>query len=103
MAMKPWCYFTLGYRGDGSTTQQVFNLLSDPFALAPAASPAEGTNIQFSFSLSLSILPTAIEVIGSSDGQTVTPTLGSLGNITFAWPDPPSSNENHTLLGRLFF
>lgn len=86
MAIRPWCYWSLGVVGDGSTTSQSFNLLTDPFVLGAAGATGGGAALDLTFTVGLSNLPSAISVTSCSDGQTVTPTLGTMGNITFSWP-----------------
>lgn len=98
--IKPWCYWTIGVVGDGVTTQQTLNLISDPFSISPAQSIAGSV---FTFKVSSTVLPTGMDVIASSDGQTVTPSLGLLGNITLSWPIPIPNGDKVTVFGRLTF
>src|SRR2546421_6892743 len=103
MAIKPWCYWSLGVVGDGSTTSQTFNMLTDPFVLGAAGATGGGAALGFTFSVGLSNLPSAITVVSSSDGQTVTPTLGTLGSVTFSWPVAIPANTEVTMYGILEF
>jgi hypothetical protein len=103
MAVKSFCYWGIGSVGDGSSTSVQFNFLTDPFVLGNAGAPSIPSQISPAFALTLSNLPTAITVISSSDGQTVTPTLGSLGNVTFSWPVAIPNGTAVTMYGLLEF
>lgn len=103
MALKPWCYWSLGVEGDGASTSATFNLLTDPFVLGAAGATGGGAALGFTFTLGLSNLPSALKVTASSDGQTVTPTLGSGGNVTFSWPVAIPANTEITMYGVLEF
>lgn len=103
MAMKPWCYWSLGVVGDGTSTSVTFNLLTDPFALGAAGAQGGGVTLGFTFTVSLSNLPSALTVISCSDGQTVTPTLGMGGAVTFSWPVAIPANTEVTMYGALEF
>lgn len=103
MAIKPWCYWSLGIVGDGSTNSQQFNFLTDPFVLGAAGAVGGGTALDLTFTLGISNLPTGITCMYSSDGQTVTPTLGSAGAVTFAWPVAIPAGDLVTMYGALEF
>lgn len=103
MALKPWCYWSLGVEGDGSTTSQIFNMLKDPFVLGAAGATGGGAALGFTFTVGLSNLPTAIKVTSCSDGQTVTATLGTLGNITFSWPVAIPADTEVSMYGVMEF
>lgn len=103
MALKPWCYWSLGVVGDGTTTSQQFNLLTDPFVLGAAAGTGGGAELALTFTMGISNLPTGITVDSSSDGQTVTPTLGMAGAVTFSWPIAVPADTPVTMYGILEF
>lgn len=103
MALKPWCWWSLGVVGDGTSTGATFNLLTDPFVLGAAAAPGGQTALAVTFTVSLSNLPSAITVDSCSDGQTVTPTLGSLGSIGFSWPIAIPAGTPVSMYGHLEF
>lgn len=98
--VRPWCYWTVGVMGDGVSTQQTLNLISDPFAIAPASVVAGSV---FTFKVSAQVLPTSIDIQSSSDGQDVGVVLGSNGNVTFTWPIPVPLGQQATLFGRMTF
>jgi hypothetical protein len=102
MALKPWCYWSIGTKGDGTSTSATYNLLTSPFMLSGIAS-GSGVGMSLTFQVALSNLPSSIEVIGSSDGQTVTGTVGLLGAITFTWPTAIPNGDFVTMYGRLIF
>lgn len=103
MALKSFCYWGLGIIGDGAATSVQVNFLTDPFVLGMSGAPSIPSQISPAFALTLSNLPTGINVISCSDGQTVTPTLGSLGNVTFSWPIAVPNGTGVTMYGRLEF
>lgn len=103
MAIKPWCYWSIGVQGDGSITSASLNLLSDPFVLGAAAGAGAGAQLGTTFLVSISNLPSSISVVASSDGQTVTPTLGSGGAVSFAWPIAIPAGDFVTMYGKLTF
>lgn len=103
MAIKPWCYWSLGVVGDGTTTNQQFNLLTDPFVLGAAGGVGGGAELDLTFTLGISNLPTGITWMYSSDGQTVTPTLGMAGAVTLSWPVAIPAGTLVTMYGVLEF
>lgn len=69
---------SLTFRGDGSTLSKTFNCLTAPIIWGDPRPSA-------TFDLTQT-LPTDVLNIDSSDGKTVTATVGLLGSITFTWP-----------------
>lgn len=103
MATRSWCYWSIGIRGDGSTTAVALNLLTSAFALGSAAGVGAGAALDLIKVLSLSSLPVDMDVILSSDSQTVTPTIGILGAVTLTFPTAIPNGDKVTLYGRLYF
>ena len=85
MAIKSYCYFSIGFIGDGTSTSKVVNFTTSPFVLGGAG--GAGTALQLSPNFTLSnLLPTGTSGVNSSDGQVCTVTIGLLGAVTFSWP-----------------
>lgn len=103
MALRPFCYWGLGIDGDGSSTSVTVNLLTDPFVLGMSGAPSIPSQLSSAFAITLANLPSGINVISCSDGQTVTPTLGLLGAVTFSWPIAIPNGTSVTMYGRLEF
>lgn len=103
MAMKPWCYWSVGIVGDGSATSVTLNLLTDPFVIGGATAAGAGPQLALTFTIGLSNLPSAIDVLSSSDGQAVSVTLGALGAINFSFPIAVPNGDKVYLYGHLTF
>lgn len=103
MALKPFCYWGIGTVGDGASTSVIYNLLTDPFVLGLPGAPSIPSTFSATFSLGLSNLPTGMDVISSSDAQTVTVSLGLLGAVTFSWPTAIPNGVAVTMYGKMEF
>jgi hypothetical protein len=101
--MKPWCYWSVGVVGDGTATSVTLNLLTDPFVIGGATAAGSGPQLALTFSIGLSNLPSSIDVLSCSDGQSVTTTLGILGAVTFSWPNAVPNGQSIYMYGHLTF
>lgn len=103
MSLKAFCYFGAGIVGDGSSVSITANLLADPFVLGLPGAPSIPSQLNPAFAVTLSNLPSGIGVIASSDGQSVSASLGLAGAVTFTFPNAPVSGQLVTLYGKLEF
>ena len=96
MAMKPYCYFSIGLIGDGVSASHAVDFKTTPFVFGGAG--GEGTALQLSPNLS----PTSLESITSSDGQVVTAVVAA-GEVTFTWPIAVPEGDTVLLQGAILF
>lgn len=102
-AVKPWCNFVLAVQGDGSTTTQVFNLLSDPFVLASGYGMPTGTSALTLTFDATSVLPTGVEVTSTNGPAISSITLGLLGAVTIVWSSPIGNGTDVVVNGKLIY
>ena len=104
MAMKSWCYFGIAVRGDGTSAAITLDLATAPFVFGGGSGVGSAPQLPAGFS-ARGVAPTAVEVISSSDGKTVSPSLGLLSAVTFTWQsaDKPANGVDVTLYGRLLY
>lgn len=98
MSIKSYCYFAIGFIGDGSTTTKTANLLTAPFVLGGATAAGAGPAIASPFAISLGDLPSAVESLTSGVSCTV-----ALGVITFTFDTAPADGALVTVYGLLKF
>jgi len=102
MAMKSYCYFSIGFVGDGTSVSKTVNFNTAPFVLGGAG--GAGTALQLSPNFALSTLvPTSLDSLTSSDGQAVTASIGALGAVTFTWPNAVPAGDSVLVQGYLEF
>ena len=85
MAIKQTCYVSLSVVGDGTSTSETANFNTSPFVYGGIGSIGSPQTFSTGF-LSLSTLPCSITITSSTDGQTISTSIGLLGAVTFTWP-----------------
>lgn len=85
MSIKQVCYFSMTFVGDGTSTTENTNVSTSPFIFGGAGSKGDPKFFSPLWNAT-SPLPTGVQGVNSSDGQTCTVTIGLLGAVTFSWP-----------------
>lgn len=98
MALKTYCYFAIGFLGDGTATVKTASLLTAPFAIGAATAAGAGPALASPFDIALGNLPTAVESLTLGVSCTI-----ALGIITFTFDVAPGSGELVTVYGLLKF
>lgn len=98
MAIKTYCYFAIGFIGDGSSTTKTASLLTAPYAIGAATAAGAGPSMASPFDIALGNLPSAVESLTAG----VTCTI-SMGVITFTFSSAPDTDELVTVYGLLKF
>lgn len=100
--IKAYCYFSIGFIGDGTNNSRQVNFKTAPFILGGAGGAGTALSLSNDFTLA-GLLPIGASNVNSSDGQTCTVTVGLLGAVTFAWPNPPANGAQVLVYGFLEF